>query len=512
MDEIDNLRHLGMRALVGMCWLGVLLIAGGTAFATTGYVPLLLALGLTAVPTMMVSGGRTDAAARLTMGATLPLYPALLLYQWSGSTWMIDLHMSFFAVIAMLAILADWRPIIAGAGVTAVHHLVLNFAAPSMVFGATGDLGRVVLHAVVVIAETAVLVALANRMERGMIEQAEAEAEKALLRAQAEADRDAREAEQQAVVNQIGEALRELSQGNLSHRIHTCFPANFEGLRSDFNRTVEDLEAMVGNVAEASQHIQSGASEIRVASDDLARRTEQQAASVEQANSTMHRLVAIATETAQNAASVNDALASAQRSATEGEEVVGRAMATMELVERSANEIRQIISLIDGIAFQTNLLALNAGVEAARAGESGKGFAVVATEVRALAQRSADAANSIKALIDTSTTQVAEGVTQVMQTGEALRGIMEQVVQIGMAVDGIAQAATGNAADLRRVNETFGTLDQSTQQNAAMVEESTAALGALANETNTLMQVVSRFRRSMRQIESGKMGGISRAA
>ncbi len=496
MNEIAKLRELGLKALVGVCWLSVVIILAGSFVADTGYAPVLMALAISVIPTMMALGRRTDGTARIVIGATMPLYCAILLYQWSGSNWMIDLHMTFFAMVAMLAVLADWRAILAGAGVTAVHHLALNYLAPSLVFNGGGNLNRVLLHAVIVIAETTVLAVLTIRLENGMRDQAAAEEEKNRIAQIVEVESERVAAEQRTVVEQIGAGLRALSHGNLSHRIDIVFPCGFDELRADFNQTVHDLSAMVGNVTDASRHIQAGSAEIRSASDDLARRTEQQAASVELASSTMSRLVTAASETARNAATVNVALGSAQHSATAGQEVVSRAMATMDLVEKSANEIRQIISMIDGIAFQTNLLALNAGVEAARAGDSGKGFAVVANEVRALAQRSADAANGIKALIDTSTTQVAEGVVQVMQTGEALKGIMSQVMEISLAVDGITRAAEENALDLSRVNETFGTLDLSTQQNAAMVEESNAALRALSNETEALMGVVSRFDRN----------------
>jgi methyl-accepting chemotaxis protein len=493
MEEIAKLRAIGIRALVGVCWLGVVITLIGSFVATTGFLPVVLAVAIAIVPTMLAISGRSDATARIVLGATLPLIPAILLYQWSGTSWLIDVHMVFFAVLAMTPVLVDWRAILASTAVTALHHLVLNFVAPSLVFNGGGDLKRVILHAVVVIAETVVLVVLCNKLESGMIEQERAQEEKERVGAIAAAERDRTEAEQRAVVDEIGRGLHALAAGNLAHHIDMAFPPAFEALRENFNRTVGDLGAMVGQVSTASRHIQAGSSEIRSASDDLARRTEMQASSVETASSTMNRLVAAARDTARNAATVNEALGAAQHSATSGQDVVNRAMATMELVEKSANEIRNIITLIDGIAFQTNLLALNAGVEAARAGDSGKGFAVVANEVRALAQRSADAANGIKALIDTSTTQVAEGVVQVMQTGEALKGIMAQVMEISMAVDGITMAAEENAKDLARVNETFGALDSSTQQNAAMVEESNAALRALSNETNALMGAVSRF-------------------
>lgn len=510
MNEIVKLRQVGMKSLVGVCWLVTILVLAGSLIAGSGFTPVLMVLALVAVPTMLMLSGKDDVMARTAVGATLPLFSAVMLYQWSGSAWQVDLHMTFFALIAMLPLLVDWRPIVAATVVTALHHLLLSYIAPSLVFGAQGDLFRVVLHAVILLVETGVLIGLVHKLSQVMLEQEAAQVEKERVTLAAERERESVETERREVVDEIGKAMRALARGDLTHQLNRRFPAQFEELREDFNRSVADLAALVHQVTKASNVIQAGSVEIRSASNDLAIRTEQQAARVEQAGSTMNRLVDAARDTASSAASVNAALDQAQQSANDGQEVVSRAMATMELVEKSAQEIRQIITLIDGIAFQTNLLALNAGVEAARAGDAGKGFAVVANEVRALAQRSADAANGIKQLIDTSTHQVSEGVAQVLQTGEALQGIIGQITQIAQAVGSIADAAQSNAEDLEQVSDTFRILDQSTQQNAAMVEESNAALQALSGETSVLIHAVGRF--SSEQSGSDSRGRYGMAA
>jgi methyl-accepting chemotaxis protein len=199
-------------------------------------------------------------------------------------------------------------------------------------------------------------------------------------------------------------------------------------------------------------------------------------------------------ETAQGAGTLNVSIAKAQKEASKGGEVVQRAICAMELIQRSASEIAKIVTIIDGIAFQTNLLALNAGVEAARAGEAGKGFAVVATEVRALAQRSAEAAKDIKGLIETSVDHVNEGVGLVGDTGKVLETIVRQVASFGSLIDNIADSATGQAGDLRKVNSTIADVEMSTQQNAAMVEQSTAALRNLSDEVSQMLEIVNRFR------------------
>jgi methyl-accepting chemotaxis protein len=205
-------------------------------------------------------------------------------------------------------------------------------------------------------------------------------------------------------------------------------------------------------------------------------------------------VTAIVSETAAGAVAVQKAVTAARGEATDGGEVVERAIEAMALIEASAKEIGQIIAVIDGIAFQTNLLALNAGVEAARAGEAGRGFAVVATEVRALAQRSADAAQSIKELITTSGVQVGAGVALVGQTGEKLGGIVRRIAEINGLIDGIAGSASRQAENLVDVNEAMGDMERMTQQNAAMVEQSSAATRSLSNEAGLLTELVRTFR------------------
>ena len=506
MEELNNLRRQGIRILAGVTWVTTIMILAGSFFAGTGMLPVIMAAALAVYPTLAAMRNADDAVTRVAIGATLPLYCAILLFQWSGKTYMTDLHMTFFAAIAALAVLADWRPVLAGAAVTAVHHLVLNFVAPSLVFAGGSDLGRVILHAVVVVGETGVLMLLAKRLEAMLLAQVEAWAEKARLENAATAERAEREREQQIVVEEIERGLKALAAGNLNCPIHVRFPAAFEALRIDFNRTLDELNGLVSSVTDASRQIQNGTNEIRVAADDLAHRTEMEAASVERATHAIGTLVSSASATASRASEANSTLSYSQDRASKGHAVVERAMETMHRIEQSAGEIGQIISLIDGIAFQTNLLALNAGVEAARAGDAGKGFAVVANEVRALAQRSADAAKSIEELISASSKQVSDGVQLVTQTGQLLQEVMTDVTSIGSLVNEIAEAARANADELSSVRETFEAIDRSTQQNAAMVEESNAALRTLAQEADSLMDVVDRFK------SSGSMPLMQRAA
>ena len=303
-------------------------------------------------------------------------------------------------------------------------------------------------------------------------------------RAANEAARDAAAREQASVVAALAQALDQLREGDLSSRINQSFPGEYEQLRAD----------TVSHVRSGADGIGTGSDEIAHASDDLSRRTEQQAASLEETAAALDEITATVKKTASGAREAADTIGRAKEEAVRSGEVVAQAVEAMGLIERSSQQISQIIGVIDEIAFQTNLLALNAGVEAARAGDAGRGFAVVASEVRALAQRSADAAKEIKALIFASTQQVEEGVDLVGRTGKALRQIVDQVGQIDGLVSDIAASAQEQSTGLQQVNTAVNQMDQVVQQNAAMVEESTAATHSLKAETAELVRLVSRFR------------------
>ena len=300
--------------------------------------------------------------------------------------------------------------------------------------------------------------------------------------------------EQQAVVAALSAGLDCMARQNLEYRIEQRFPGDYEELRTNYNIAVDALASAMRTVRVGAASVMSSIAEIRDASDDLARRNEQQASSLAQTASAMHRVTSSVRETASGAKDVNVAINSAHGEASSGGEVVQQAITAMAAIEASAQEISKIISVIDGIAFQTNLLALNAGVEAARAGESGKGFAVVATEVRALAQRSAEAAQNIKTLIENSTSQVEEGVRLVGETGTRLTGIVDQIAAVDALVAQIAQSAARQAESLEQVNVEVAAMDRMTQANAAMVEESSAATRSLSSEAERLTDLVATFR------------------
>lgn len=309
-------------------------------------------------------------------------------------------------------------------------------------------------------------------------------------RAEAEAER-ARET--QVTIDAIGNGLSTLAQGQLTHRVDDNATGPLAKLHKDYNEAVQHLLDSMIEIVDGCNTIKIGTNEIAQASSDLSLRTERQAESLAHTSKTLGEFTDSVKIAADNARQTSSRLAVARETAERVDETAKRAVVAMRNIETSSKEMNDIITTIDGLAFQTNLLALNAGVEAARAGESGAGFAVVATEVRHLAQRSAEAANSIRQLVATSSSQITEGVSLVESSGEALRQIVSEVTEVSDLMDEIAQAAGRQATGLSEISEMVTSMDTATQQNAAMVEESTASSRNLSTETERLFEQLSFF-------------------
>ncbi len=319
-------------------------------------------------------------------------------------------------------------------------------------------------------------------------------------RTRIEAERAAKAQEQ--VVEALAASLGALKAGKLDCAITARFPEEYERLRADFNDTVASLGEVMQDMAQAADSVRSGSSEIASAANDLSRRTEGQAAALEESAASVRQLTTSVTETARIAEEARTNARETELEAQQSGEVMVAAVNAMEVIARSSQRMEEIVSLIDGIAFQTNLLALNAGVEAARAGDAGKGFAVVATEVRSLAERSAEAAKEITGIIKASGHEVSNGVELMHKTRAALDGIVTRTTSIAGMIGSIADAASEQAAAIRQVDTVVTDMDKVTQQNAALVEESTAASRGLADESTRLGALVGRFE------FSGKAGDV----
>ncbi len=335
----------------------------------------------------------------------------------------------------------------------------------------------------------------------GAVEKHRVEAEAVANRAAAEAEREQTEAqrrqseaEQTAVVGTLADGLTKVAKGDLTTRIEAEFRGRYQQIKTDFNAAITRLEETMQAVASSTSAIRTGSEQVSTAADELSHRNEQQASSLEETAAALEEITTTVRRSAEGAAHAREVVAAADKDAKTSSLVVREAVGAMDAIARSAGQISQIIGVIDEIAFQTNLLALNAGVEAARAGEAGRGFAVVASEVRGLAHRSAEAAKEIKALISTSTAQVDHGVKLVGDTGKSIERMMGQVSEINAIVGQIATGAKEQATGIGEVNTAINQMDQVTQRNAVMAEESTAATRSLSQETAQLSSLIGQFR------------------
>lgn len=542
---------LAIAGVLAVCVTGAALLVGGPALATAAISAAFLGVGLAVCRSGPVL--RDMGAGAALIGQAIALTAAF-----QGHPWQIDAHMLFFALLACLIILRSIPAILMATVITALHHLSLSVFMPALVYPAGAplieNLGRTVFHAVIVLMETAVLimtVLILTRLERqtrirsqeledmvahsdaarkeaeGAREAAEAlQTEAQAARAQterlledakeaearrtrAEQDRDAvqarltqqqsKEAQEQAhLVTVIRDAMVRLQAGDLTTRIVGPLPAQYEDLRGTFNTAVEALDDAVLQVAMQCDDMQNQIQDITTATSDIARRTERQAATLRESSEGLEDLTRALTTTEATVQDADGSAKNAQSNATSSEGIVAETASAMEAIESEANEISKIVKVIDEIAFQTNLLALNAGVEAARAGEAGRGFAVVASEVRGLAQRSSENAKNIRELIERSGEQVAVGSAKIEETVASLSQVLAAVFEITSKIAEIAEGAKQQTQGITTLNAKVADLDGTTQQNAAMFEETSAACADLLKGAQTLRDLTQRF-----QVTSG---------
>ncbi|MET3665486.1 methyl-accepting chemotaxis protein [Caulobacter sp. 1776] len=514
-DSIEAQRRTGGKLVLACVGAMVALVpAAGAVTGNRAFLATAIAGGLAVLALIAYRLWSDRFAQRLIAGSALIAQVGLFVLTFRSSPLQAEARLAFLAAMALLVAYSDWRIIAFAAAEVAVIDIAGAVLAPRSLVSGEGLLplafavGVTMATAWSLIWMTAgvsrLFVTVSARTSNA--EQAARQADEArtaviaerAAREQSEAERAAMkatmEAEQALVVNELDAAITKLAGGDLTWRLVRTFAPRYEGLRDNFNQALTRLQAAMSEVVSHASSMSAGVNEMSRASDELARRTEHQAASLVQTATALGQVTVAVNETARNAQRANAAAEGARLEAEGSDAVVTEAVQAMNEIETSSGQIGQIISVIDEIAFQTNLLALNAGVEAARAGDSGKGFAVVAQEVRALAQRSAQAAKEIKTLVEVSGVQVAAGVESVARTSEALQRIVARVAEIDGQVDAIARSAQDQAQSLLEVNATVGEMDRVVQQNAAMVEESTAAAHALRSEASDLADRIGKFR------------------
>lgn len=553
MSAEKNVGNQGRKVVIGLSVLMLPFVTGVSAMVGNGFV-VASAISVLFILIGLMHMANPDRFPVAFLALALVGQPIALTAALTGHPWQIDAHMIFFAALAVLVILLDTSAIIVATVAIAVHHLSLTLMLPALVYPAAElSLLRTVFHAAVVLMESATLIvtikrihaladenaeqiakaeeasrtagiardqALESKREGDRLRQQALDAQAAAEAARVEAEEKHRQAEsattevrekteaevhaardlkrtQDALVTSLGRALKALADGDLSLRLTVPFPAEYDALRTDYNEAAEALSAMIAEVAALASDTRGQTDRIDQTTTSLSQRAERQAMDLAEAARDMKQVTETVHKSSQGAADAKDVVFEVRATAERSSQVVEQASTAMSGISQSAGEINTIIDVIEQIAFQTNLLALNAGVEAARAGETGRGFAVVASEVRALAQRSSEAARDISDLIAKSQAQVDDGVRLVAETVKQLQTMSGAVRQISEKIEDIS-ASTGTQAEMMtRINSSVSRLDGVTRENADMLEGIASSTRNLSSGIEALDSLTSRFERSL---------------
>ena len=515
MYDLNAQRRVGDRIVLSLLWLHAPLTAVVGMLTHTPCAALVaMTLVLAATSTVLLRGRGDRTPGRIAAGVALMGMVSTLLAACRGTPWQVDIHMYYFAALALLAIYCEWRVIVAAATAVALHHLILNFLLPSAIYPGGGDFGRVVLHAVILVAEAGALIWMTRNVdvllkavkasmeaaqhaqlasETALIEAQTAQAHNALLAGQTAALTARTEREQAEVVGALAYGLEGLSQADLTRRLPAGFPPAYAKVRDDFDLAMRHLRDVVATVSDQAVSIEDDAQALGEEVEDLSRRCATQSAALQETVAAVAAIARVVDRSAENARNASAVVRTTRQGAQTSGAMMHRAVAAIGAIQSSSTEIGGIVSVIDEIAFQTNLLALNAGVEAARAGPAGAGFSVVAHEVRALAQRSAEAAREIKRLIATSARQVGDGVKLVNDTQRTLSTIVDGSAQMDALVGDIVASTVDQSSAIDSVNGAVSRMGEALAQNAAMVDASDLVCRRLIQDAVTLAELVSRF-------------------
>ncbi|WP_231621684.1 methyl-accepting chemotaxis protein [Sphingomonas sp. 37zxx] len=492
---LGTFRDVGMRLVVSL--IATLALSGGLMLLllpSSGKWPaVVIGLLLTLYPLAIAAQHRTDAAARMAVSITVVTMPALLLFIAEGQAWQTDLHMLFFALLAAASILCDWKALAAATGVVAVHHLGLGMLVPEWLFMGEGSFLRIAFHAVVLLVEAATLIWVAQRL----VELVDANAQQTVERERAAEALSAERAEQAQIAAQVttslGHSLTTLAAGDLTNEIQADFPDDYALLKRDFNAAVTSLRGAIVVVSDSADSIRTGSAEIAQASEDLARRTQSNAASLEQTSAALAQVESGLKLTANTAQDTVARAGQAMATVDSGRTTAEVAKQAMSRVGESAKGIDDVIAGLDKIAFQTRVLAMNAAVEAGRAGDAGRGFAVVADLVSALAMRAEEEAKTARDQLGVTQSEILVAVEAVGNVDTAFTAISSDVAEVNKLLAGMASDNRRQSSAITEITTAVSSMDSATQQNAAMVEQTSAAARNLSHEVANLASAAAQF-------------------